>query len=114
MSIARLPRKFAVLVTFLGFYFYDLFVSSVRIAWDTIAIKQRSRPGIIDVPLDAKTDLEITLIANLITFSPGTMVVGISEDRRVLQVHAMFLDDPASAIESIKTQLEARVLEVLR
>ena len=48
------------------------------------------------------------------TFSPGSMVVGLSEDRKTMRVHVMFLDDPKAEIQTIKAKLEARVLEVLR
>ncbi len=114
MSAARWIRKTRVLLKFIAFYFYELVTSAVRIAWDVMTVKDYSSPGIIDVPLDAKTDLEISVIANLITFSPGTMVVGLSADRQLLRVHVMFLDDAEAEIQAIKTKLESRVLEVLR
>jgi multicomponent Na+:H+ antiporter subunit E len=74
------------------------------------------RPGIIAIPLDARTDLEITLLANLITLTPGTLSLDVSADRRVLYVHVMYIDnDDIEAVRrSIKDGFERRVLEVLR
>lgn len=114
MSVIRILKKFVVLVKFIGFYFYDLIISGFSIAWDVVTVKSYSRPGIIEVPLDAKSDLEITIISNLITFSPGSMVIGLSDDRRVMRVHLMFLENPEAEIKQIKEKLESRVLEVLR
>jgi multicomponent Na+:H+ antiporter subunit E len=74
------------------------------------------RPGVIAVPLDAKTDAEITLLANLITLTPGTLSLDLSPDRGVLYVHTMYIDqdDVERARRQIKDNLERRVLELLR
>ena len=79
-----------------------------------ITIKDYSKPGIIDLPLAATTDLEIAVLANLITFSPGSMVVGLSADRKFMQVHLFYVDDADHEIAVIQQNLERRVLEVLR
>jgi multicomponent Na+:H+ antiporter subunit E len=64
--------------------------------------------------LDARTDAEIMLVANLISLTPGTLSLDISEDRRVLYIHVMFLDDIEKTRQQIKQGLERRVLEVMR
>lgn len=107
-------KKLIVLIKFLGFYTYDITYSAFLIAWDVITIKNHSSPGIIKMPLDAKTDFEVTLVANLITFSPGTMVIDVDEENRFLWVHVMFLHKEADKIRELKEQLEYKVLEVLR
>ncbi len=73
-------------------------------------------PGVIAIPLDARTDAEITLLANLITLTPGSVSLDLSEDRRVLYVHAMYIDggDVEAYRRSVKDGLERRVLELLR
>jgi multicomponent Na+:H+ antiporter subunit E len=63
---------------------------------------------------EAKTDAEILLLANLITLTPGSLTLDISEDRRTLFVHAMFVDDADAFRRTIKEGLERRLLEVLR
>ena len=73
-------------------------------------------PGVVAIPLDARTNVEITLLANLITLTPGSVSLDLSEDRRVLYVHAMYIDggDVEAYRRSIKEGLERRVLELLR
>lgn len=73
-------------------------------------------PGVIAIPLDARTDAEITLLANLITLTPGSVSLDLSEDRRMLYVHAMYIDggDVEAYRRSVKEGLERRVLELLR
>ncbi len=52
------------------------------------------KPAIIAFPLTAKSDAEITLLANLITLTPGTLSVDVSEDRQRLYIHAIPRDRP--------------------
>jgi multicomponent Na+:H+ antiporter subunit E len=66
------------------------------------------------VPLSARSDLEIFVVANLLSLTPGSLSVDLSRDRRTLYVHIMFLDDPEKARQQIKDGLERRVLEVMR
>jgi multicomponent Na+:H+ antiporter subunit E len=106
----KLPRTLNLILYFLK----ELVISSFRVTWDVITPSHISRPGIIGVPLSAKTDLEIFLVANLLSLTPGTLSVDLSEDKATLFVHVMFLEDPDQTRKAIKSGLEHRVLEVMR
>lgn len=107
-------RRSATILRLLIFFAKALFVSNLRVLWDVITPSQISRPGIIRLSLDASTDLEIMMVANLISLTPGTLSIDLSENRRYLYVHVMFLDDVDAACRELKQGLEQRVLEVLR
>jgi len=96
------------------FFLWELVLSNLRVAYDVVTPRHHMRPGIIAVPLDAKTDAEITLLANLVTLTPGTLSLDVSDDRRFLYVHSMYIDDVESTRQRIKNGFERRVLEVLR
>jgi multicomponent Na+:H+ antiporter subunit E len=99
----------------LGLFFVkELVVSSLRVVWEVLTPGQRSRPGIIALPLDVETPVEITMLANLISLTPGTLSLELSEDRRTLYVHAMFIDDVEALRDETKNQLEQRILRVFR
>lgn len=102
------------LIGFFFFFLYELVLANLKIAWDIITPRHRMTPGIVAVPLDAKTDFEITLLSILITLTPGTLSLDISDDRKLLFVHVMYLDSPESVIKEIKTGFERRILEILR
>jgi multicomponent Na+:H+ antiporter subunit E len=101
-------------VSFIAFFLWELFLANLRVAYDVITPTQYMRPGIVAIPLTAKTDTEITLLANLISLTPGTLSLDVSDDRSVLYIHAMFVDDPDELRHEIKAGFERRVLEVLR
>jgi multicomponent Na+:H+ antiporter subunit E len=107
-------RRAATILHLLLFFVKALFVSNLRVLWDVVTPSQISRPGIIRLPLDARSDLEIMMVANLISLTPGTLSIDLSENRRHLYVHVMFLDDVDTVRRELKQGLEKRVLEVLR
>jgi multicomponent Na+:H+ antiporter subunit E len=102
-------------LAFVAFYVWELVLSSVRVAYDVLTPRLRAEPGIIALPLDARTDAEITTLANLISLTPGTLSLVVSPDRRTLYVHAMYLDDGPDAVRAdLKDRMERRVLGLLR
>lgn len=109
---ARVPLVFVFAVT----YLWDLFLANMRVAYDVITPRHYMKPGVIAVPLEVRTDAEIILLSNLITLTPGTLSLDLSQDRRILYVHFMYIDggDIDRARDEIKNRLERRVLQVLR
>ncbi|CAG0961368.1 Na(+)/H(+) antiporter subunit E [Myxococcaceae bacterium] len=107
-------RRVPSIVGLALFFLWELLLSSLRVAWDVLTPRLRARPALLAVPLDAETDLEITSFANLVTLTPGTLSLDVAEDRSVLYVHAMFVDDPAEEIRLLKDGFERRVVEILR
>ena len=107
-------RKLGQVLGFALFYVWELILANLRVAYDVMTPAYHMRPGVVAIPLDAKTDVEITMLANLITLTPGSVSLDVSSDRRFLYLHAMYIDDVEQFRASIKNSLERRVLEVLR
>lgn len=99
---------------FVLFFTKELIVSSWRVATDVIKPLPQMRPGVVGIPLDAETDLEITLLANVISLTPGTLSLEVSKDRKTLYIHAMYVMNPDDLRKEIKEGLEHRLLELLR
>ena len=94
-------------------FHYELVVSSIAVVWDVITPTQLSRTGIVEVPLDIKSDTGILLVTNLISLTPGTLSLDVSEDRKTLFVHAMFADDHEAVRSQLKNTMEKWVREAL-
>lgn len=110
----RYFERFLLLPGLVLFFLRELVVSSLRVAWDVITPAVYSRPGIVAVPLDLQGDVEITLLANLVSLTPGTLSLEVAEDRGTLYVHAMFADPPEAVRRGIKDGLERRIMEIMR
>lgn len=106
----RIPK----IISFFFYFLYELVKANIQVAIDVVSPKLSIRPGIVQIPLSAKTDLEIALLTNVITLTPGTLVVDVSDDKKVLYVHGMFIRDRESFIDSIKNGFEKRIIEILR
>jgi multicomponent Na+:H+ antiporter subunit E len=106
----KVPR----LIGFALYYLWELLKSNAIIAYDVLTPTHHMKPGVIAIPIEARTDLEITVLANLITMTPGTLSLDVSPDRQTLFVHAMYIDDPEKLRREIKENFESRVLALLR
>jgi multicomponent Na+:H+ antiporter subunit E len=93
---------------------WDILLANLNVAWHVITPPNLHRPGIIHIPLDVKSDAEITILANIISLTPGTLVLHIAEDRKTLYIHALDIDDAEKIRQTIKTRIERRVIGVLR
>lgn len=99
---------------FVLYFLKELILANLRVAFDILTPKNYLEPGIVEVPLDVETDLEITLFANLVTLTPGTLSLDVSDDRKTLFVHVMYLQDEEHFMRELKDGLEKRLIEVMR
>jgi len=105
-------RKIVQLLVFAAWFARELIISNLKVAYDVVTPKHHSRPGTIGIPLEVTTSAQITALANLISLTPGTLSLDVSDDRKTLYIHAMFIDDPDKVRREIKEGLERRVLEL--
>lgn len=95
----------------------ELVVTSMTVLRDNLTPGQDSTPGIARVPTRCRSDLELTVLAALVTLTPGTLTLGTVKDpasgQRVLFVHGMYAED-ADALRAGTAALEARMLRALR
>lgn len=97
----------------ISMFLYELVVSSIQVVWDVLTPSHRAQPGIISVPLDVKGEMGILLVTNLISLTPGTLSLDVTEDCKTLYIHAMFADDPDAIRAQIKNGMERWVIEAM-
>lgn len=110
-------RYFTIAFKIIGFFFYflyELLKANVQVAYEVGTFHFHMKPGIVKIELEAKTDLEITLLSNLISLTPGTLVIDVSDDRKVMYIHGMYLEDKEKFIQSIKDGMEKPLLNIMR
>jgi multicomponent Na+:H+ antiporter subunit E len=101
-------------LSFALFFFKELILANLQVAADVVTPTPHMQPRVLAIPLDAKTDVEITALANLISLTPGTLSLDVSTDRRVLFIHAMYATDADQTRRDIKQGLERRLLDLMR
>lgn len=105
-------RRPGVLLRFLGVFAYDIVRGSFQVAWLILKGPAGLRPAFVEVPLDLVTDLGISLLANTISLTPGTVSAKLSADRRTLIVHTIDTADPAALAAEIKQRYEIPLRQV--
>lgn len=106
-TIRKIPKQ----LKFLSVLLIEIIKANIMVAKIVLSPKMNIKPGIIAVPIRTVTDTGITAIANTITLTPGTLTLDVSDDRKVLYVHAIDASDPQGVRDSIRDDLEKYVLE---
>ena len=107
-------RRTRRVVSLFALFLYELVLSSWRVAVLVVQPRMDLKPGIFAYPLKVDREFEITLLANLITLTPGTLSVDVSEDRRFLYVHALDCSDPDQTRIDIANGFERKIMEAFR
>ncbi len=106
------PVRLAGLVLFLA---YDLAVSGAEVSWQVLRHGPRARGAIMAVPLISSSDRVVTVMANALSLSPGTMALQIDHDHDVWYVYALGPRDRAGVERARRRVLDMqrRVLAAL-
>jgi multicomponent K+:H+ antiporter subunit E len=91
---------------------WDIVVANVEVARLVLGPSDRLHPAFIELPLEIEDPFVATVLASIITLTPGTLSVDIDRERRVLLVHALDVTDVPAAIDTIKRRYEAPLREI--
>lgn len=105
-------RRPVVLLRLVGVLLYDIVLANLAVARRILGDPDRLAPAFIEVPLDLEGDLAISLLANTICLTPGTVSARLAADRRSLLVHALDAPEPAATRAQIKARYEAPIKEI--
>ncbi|WP_394190515.1 Na+/H+ antiporter subunit E [Paenisporosarcina quisquiliarum] len=106
-------RVWAV-ICLIGLFFKELISANIQVLLLIVQPKMPIKPAIFALPIVLEKDWEITLLSSLITLTPGTLVIDVSEDSKTLYIHALNYGDADEAIDSIKNTFEKAIQEVSR
>jgi multicomponent K+:H+ antiporter subunit E len=91
---------------------YDIGVANLQVAWRILGSQDSLKPGYVVVPVTVRDPLAISLLASIITMTPGTLSAELSDDRTHLRVHVLDLDDADDVVAQIQQRYEAPILEL--
>jgi len=105
-------RKPWKLLSFLLLVHRDIVVANLAVAKLVLGSPSRLRPAFVEVPLDIRDDFVITMLASVVSLTPGTVSADVSQDRSVLLVHGLDVADIPEMIATIKQRYEAPLKEI--
>lgn len=109
----RQPGALARGLRLLNYLYYlsrEMVAASFTVARLVLDPRATLRSAILKVYTDTHGDLEGTVLANSITFLPGTIALEYSEDRVYLYVHFLKVDSTEHARERIKEDIEKYII----
>ncbi|MEH7386455.1 Na+/H+ antiporter subunit E [Bacillus sp. JJ1521] len=95
-------------------FIHELFTSSVLVIKQVMRPKINITPGIFTLETELEGDLEITLLAMLLTLTPGSVVVEVSHDEKKFYIHAMDIPESSDAVIRSTAKFEKAIKRVTR
>lgn len=105
-------RKPLVSLKFVLTVLWDIVIANLTVARLILSPTGGLKPAFMVLPLDVKEDFTITMLANTISMTPGTVSTDLSADRRTLLIHSLHVDDIDAALTAIKQRYEAPLKEI--
>ncbi len=106
-----LPRLYGLL-RFAGYFLYILVKANLDVAWEIITPTLNMKPRMLRYDVSGLSEIQVTTLASAITLTPGTLSADINEAGDTLYIHAMYAQDPKSAIADLD-QLRDKLMKLV-
>ena len=106
----RVPR----ILEFLFYFLIDTVRANLQVAYDVVTPKYFMKPEVVAYPMDAETEFEITMLANVIALSPGNFVIDVNVPKKIVYIHVMYVHDKEKFISRFKSGIERKLLAIIR
>jgi multicomponent K+:H+ antiporter subunit E len=104
--------KISAAVSLFFVLLWDILVASLEVAKLVLGPMKRIKPAFVDIPLDIHDPFVGTLLASIVSLTPGTVSIDIDQSRWILKLHVLDVDDKEALIHSIKTRYEKPLKEI--
>ncbi|WP_273805644.1 MULTISPECIES: Na+/H+ antiporter subunit E [unclassified Pseudomonas] len=112
--LLRTPRlrRPGLLLRYMLVVLYDIVVANLHVARLVLGRPEALRPAFIEVPIDIEDEFLLTLLACVVSLTPGTVSSGLSGDHKTLLLHGLDVPDKDEVIRQVKTRYEAPLKEI--
>lgn len=93
-------------------FIQELLLSSYSVLKQVLNPRLNIAPGIFTYETRLQGDWQITALALLLTLTPGSVVMEVSEDGRVFYIHAMDIEESKETVIRSIDKFEKAILEV--
>lgn len=107
-------RRVWCMIALFWLFITELLSSSVAVMRQVITPNLNIKPGIFTYETDLKGDWEITALALLLTLTPGSVVMEVSEQGNVFYIHAMDMEETKAQVIRSIGRFERAIMEVTR
>jgi multicomponent Na+:H+ antiporter subunit E len=106
--------KVGQVTRFTAYFLWEMLVATLRVAIDIVTPQHLMRPAILAIPVSSESEAETTMLANVVTLTPGTLSLDVSPDGKTLYVHVMYAEDVEAVRQGIQDGFGQKVHEVFQ
>ena len=100
------------LIGFGAFYIKEVVKTNLIVAWEVLTPTHYMTPGFVEINVADLNDRQLLIFCNLLTMTPGSMVVDVNEEKTAVTVHVLYLDDESSVVSEIEENYLKKVREL--
>jgi multicomponent K+:H+ antiporter subunit E len=104
--------KLVPAILLVGVVLRDILLASIQVAKLILGPVDKIKPAFVEIPLDLQNPFVGTILASIVSLTPGTVSIDIDRSRWVLQVHALNVENAEVLIQSIKARYEKPLKEI--
>ncbi len=112
--IKKVIRKLLLILVFFFYYIKEVVLANFKIAYEILTPRHHMKPGILVIPIPVHSSLELLLLVNLVTMTPGTLAIDVAPDQSAVYIHAMYADDPDGLRQAMKEGFLKKLHEVFQ
>lgn len=105
-------KRVKAIIVLVFIFIWQMILANIDVVKVVLSPKVDIRPGFFAYPCDLEDEWAVSLLSALITLTPGTIVVAISDDHNTLYIHGLNVEDSETEIASIKDSFEQAIKEV--
>ncbi|MEN0058158.1 MAG: Na+/H+ antiporter subunit E [Bdellovibrio sp.] len=94
-------------------FLMQFIIANLQVTAWIFAPNRFMKPAIVEVPLQLEDEWGLWILSLLITLTPGSLIVDISDDKRSLFVHILHAKHPESEVQLICQRYERRLLQII-
>ena len=96
-------------------FLFDVVVASVHVAWLAVRPKGAPRSSVITIPLVSRNELFQTIVGEMVSLVPGSLVIDLDGERGLLSLHYLEVEtrEDLERVRAGVLALEQRVLAAL-
>lgn len=103
-----------LVIGFAGRVLKDIVVANFSVARVVLGPADAIRPVFVRVPLAISGDFPVTVLASVVSLTPGTVSADLDPEHEWLLVHALSEDNPKQLVHQIKTRYERPIKEIFQ
>lgn len=112
--VKALAKKAWAVMKLIMLFVVELIKANIHMVKIVLQRKLRHQSGIVAFETRLTKPIEITLLAALISLTPGTVSMDFSQDGQTIFIHAIDVPDKDALIVSIRQSFERAIMEVTR